>query len=407
MTMSDPIADMLTRIRNANQLRYKEVSMPVSIMKVQDRFIGYTGIHSTSSEESGTHPSFEGEWDMLNTLKRQMEWLEVRDIYVSEDCYIYGTIPATPGYEEAPALGFLSHMDTSPDAKGRDVKAVIHENYDGGDIEFPAAGTVMKVSEYKELELFKGETLITSDGTTLLGADDKAGIAEILTAVSVLKDKDIPHGTIYIAFTPDEEIGEGTDGFEMERFPAAYAYTVDGGDVDTLEYECFNAATAVFKIHGISVHTGDAKNKMINAANVAHELHGMLPKDERPENTEGKEGFFHLHKMSGEVSEATLIYLVRDHDTDYGSDLLSGLGEYLVERFRLRYGAWESVEKESVNSGDSLELRLYHAFDDLVRDELAGLDETLCLKSELRSCCDLLAQERSCTDVMKIVFFNH
>lgn len=283
-------------------------------MKVQDRFIGYTKIHSTSNEESGTHPSFEGEWDMLNTLKGQMEWLDVRDIYVSEGCYIYGTIPATPGYEGAPALGFLAHMDTSPDAKGRDVKALIHENYDGSDIEFPVAGTMMKVSEYKELKLFKGQTLITSDGTTLLGADDKAGIAEILTAVSVLKDKNIPHGPIYIAFTPDEEIGEGTDGFELERFPASYAYTVDGGDVDTLEYECFNAATAVFKISGISVHTGDAKNKMINASNVAHELHGMLPHDERPENTEGKEGFFHLHKMSGEVAQASLIYLIRDHD---------------------------------------------------------------------------------------------
>lgn len=305
-------------------------------MKIQDRFIEYAKIHSTSSELTGTHPSFEGEWDMLELLKRQLEELEVQDIYISPQCYIYGRILATPGYETAPAIGFLAHMDTSPDAKGRDVNPILHEAYDGGDITFPS-GKVMKVSEYQELNRLKGETLITSDGTTLLGADDKAGIAEIMTAVSVLREKNIPHGTIYIAFTPDEEIGEGTDGFELDRFPVKYAYTVDGGDIDTLEYECFNATTARIKFHGISTHTGEAKNKMVNASNVAIEFHSMLPADQRPETTEGKEGFYHLHRIEGEVEEATLTYLVRDHDAELFKTRNIFLQE-MVNRINQKYG---------------------------------------------------------------------
>ena len=243
-----------------------------------------------------------------------MKSIGIEDAFVDEHCYVYGSIPATKGCEKEPALGLIAHMDTAPDAPGENVKPILHENYDGGDVTLPGTGMVMKTSTFPFLKELKGETLITTDGTTLLGADDKSGVAEILTAAETLIKKKLPHGKLCIGFTPDEEIGEGASLFDVEGFGAAYAYTVDGEDVGEISYENFNAAAAVVTVHGFSVHPGSAKNSMINAQNVAMEFHAALPAFSRPEHTEGREGFFHLTSMQGDVTTAHLGYIVRDHD---------------------------------------------------------------------------------------------
>ncbi len=281
-------------------------------MRACERFLQYVKINTRSDEESKTHPSFTGEFDLARKLKAELEEMGIK-AEVDDKCYLMAHIPATQGYEDRPVLGFIAHVDTAPVYSGLDVKPVIHENYDGGDVMYPC-GKVMKVSEFPHLLRLKGETLITSDGTTLLGADDKAGVSEIMTAAEIILKEGKPHGPIAIAFTPDEEIGEGADNFDVKAFGAKYAYTVDGGDVCEFEYENFNAADAKIEINGVSVHPGTAKNVMINALNVAHELHGMLPEDVRPEHTEGYEGFYHLTMLKGDCDKAQLHYIIRDHD---------------------------------------------------------------------------------------------
>lgn len=283
-------------------------------MKTTERFLKYITINTQSDEDSGTHPSFTGEFDLAKELVSELKEMGIT-AELDDNCYVMAKIAATSGYEDRPAIGFIAHMDTSPAYSGQNVCAIMHENYDGGDVVYPC-GKVMKASEYPHLADFKGETLITSDGTTLLGADDKAGVSEIMTAMEALLGEGRDHGRICIAFTPDEEIGEGADHFDVEKFGADYAYTVDGGDVCEIEYENFNAADAKIEIHGLSVHPGSAKGVMINAINVAHELHAMLPEKMRPENTEGYEGFYHLTDISGNCDSAKLHYIVRDHDRD-------------------------------------------------------------------------------------------
>lgn len=283
-------------------------------MNVYDRFYNYITINTQSDEQSGTHPSFDGEFNLAKLLLREMTELGLSNVTLTDKCYLYGLLPATKGFENKTPIGFIAHMDTSPDASGLNVNPVLHENYDGSDVYYPAAGMTMKVSDFPELREFVGETLITSDGTTLLGSDDKAGIAEIMTSIEAIIDNNIPHGPIWIAFTPDEEIGEGADNFNLDIFKAKYAYTVDGGDINSIEYENFNAASAVVSIKGFSVHPGSAKNKMINASNVAIEFHSMLPANERPEHTEDREGFYHLTDMKGCCESAELSYIIRDHD---------------------------------------------------------------------------------------------
>ena len=285
-------------------------------MRAYERLREYVQIHTTSSETSGTHPSFEGEFDLARLLEKQLKDLGLEQVRLDEHCYVYGFLPASKGHEGQKALGLISHMDTSPDASGKDVRMLLHPDYDGGDLVLPGSGKVMSPALFPFLKDFKGETLITSDGTTLLGADDKAGIAEIMTALEELITQNIPHGPLWIAFTPDEEIGEGTEFFDLEYFKADYAYTVDGGDVQCLEYENFNAASAKVTITGLSVHPGSAKDKMINASNVAMEFHALLPAEERPEHTEERQGFFHLSEMKGRVAEASLSYIIRDHDRE-------------------------------------------------------------------------------------------
>lgn len=285
-------------------------------MRAYERFLDYAKIYTTSDDHSATHPSTARQFDLARLLEQQMKELGLQDVRVDENCYVYGVLPATPGLEDKPAIGLIAHMDTAPDAPGENVKPQVIENYDGGDVLFTGTGEYMRVAQFPELANWKGQTLITADGTTLLGADDKAGIAEILTAVERLRKEDIAHGKVCVAFTPDEEVGEGADLFDVKGFGADYAYTVDGGDVGELEYQNFNAASAFVTIHGFSVHPGSAKDLMKNAQNIAMELHAMLPADERPEHTEGTEGFYHLCEMSGTVSEAKLEYIIRDHDME-------------------------------------------------------------------------------------------
>lgn len=283
------------------------------MMRAYERLIRYAKVHTTSDPDHEVWPSTERQFDLARMLVEELKELGVADARVDEQCYVYGSIPATPGCEDKPALGLIAHMDTAPDASGEHVKPMIHENYDGGDLTLPG-GTLLSVEKFPFLADMKGETLITSDGSTLLGADDKAGVAEIITAVEQLLDGTAPHGKVCIAFTPDEEVGRGADQFDIPGFGADFAYTVDGGDVGGIEYENFNAAAAVVEIKGFSVHPGDSKDRMINASNVAMEFHAALPAMERPEHTEGREGFYHLHDMRSDVSYAKLDYILRDHD---------------------------------------------------------------------------------------------
>ena len=282
-------------------------------MRAYERLIQYARIHTTSDPDSETCPSTSRQFDLANLLAEEMKNIGISNAKVDEHGYVYGFIPATAGCEEKPALGLIAHMDTAPDASGENVQPILHENYDGCDLTLPS-GMVLSTDKFPFLSEMKGETLITTDGTTLLGADDKAGIAEIMTAAELLIHSDTPHGRICIGFTPDEEIGRGADRFDIPGFGAQFAYTVDGGDVGCIEYENFNAAEALVTIKGFSVHPGDSKNRMINASNVALEFHMALPAMDRPEHTQGREGFYHLTGMGGDVSDARLEYILRDHD---------------------------------------------------------------------------------------------
>ncbi|OUN16852.1 peptidase T [Gemmiger sp. An87] len=307
-------------------------------MRAYERFLKYVTIYTTSDEESTSHPTTARQFDLAHLLVEQLKELGVADAAVDEKCYVYGTLPATPGYEEKPALGFVSHMDTAPAAPGENVKPQVFENYNGGDVLFAGTGEYMTVEKFPELANWKGQTLITADGTTLLGADDKAGIAEIMTAVERIQKENIPHGKLCIGFTPDEEVGQGADFFDVDRFGAKFAYTVDGGDVGELEYQNFNAADAVVTVHGFSVHPGSAKDLMKNAQTIAMEFAAALPAEEVPEHTEGFEGFFHLYQMSGDVTTAKLHYIIRDHDGEKFA-ARKALMEEITARLNAEHGA--------------------------------------------------------------------
>ena len=286
-------------------------------MRAYERFLTYAKIHTASAEEQGVTPSTPCQWDLARVLLEEMKELGLRDVKLDENwCIVTGYIPATPGCEAAPALGFLAHMDTSPAFSGENVAPVFHENYDGGDIALPKEGRAIKAADFPFLESLKGHTVITADGSTLLGADDKAGIAAIMTLCEKLLAGGIPHGKLCVAFTPDEEIGEGPDHFNVEAFGAQYAYTVDGGAAGSIEYENFNAASARVDITGVSVHPGSSKNIMENAILMAQELNSCLPADAIPARTEGYEGFFHLDSLQGTTAFARMDYIIRDHDME-------------------------------------------------------------------------------------------
>jgi tripeptide aminopeptidase len=282
--------------------------------KILDRFLRYVSVDTQSNEESESQPSAAKEWNLLKMLRDELQALGV-EVNLDEYGYVMGTLPSNLG-KEVPAVGFIAHVDTAPDASGADVKPQIIENYDGGAIDLKGVpGLQLRPEEFPEMLHYVGQTLITTDGTTLLGADDKAGVAEIMTAVQYLVEHpEVRHGKICIGFTPDEEIGRGVVKFDVARFGANYAYTMDGGEVGELEFENFNAASAKIHIQGRNVHPGYAKGKMKNAILIGQELNGMLPALARPECTEGYEGFFHLISFKGTVEEADFAYIIRDHD---------------------------------------------------------------------------------------------
>ena len=285
-------------------------------MELKERFLKYVAINTRSDENSDTFPSTAVQWDLLNALVEEMKLLGLQDVTIDKYGYAMGTIPATPGKENAPVIGFLAHVDTAPDMSGENVRPRIIENYDGKDIVLNNALT-MRVADFPELSRFVGHTLIHTDGTTLLGADDKAGVAEIMTAAEYLMaHPEVEHGKIRIGFTPDEEIGRGVDFFDVKAFGADFAYTMDGGYEGELEYENFNAASAKIAIQGRNVHPGYAKNKMINAIEVACELNSLVPAVQRPQFTEGYEGFYHCVGFNGTVENATISYIIRDHDAE-------------------------------------------------------------------------------------------
>lgn len=285
-------------------------------MKPYERLIKYVQVYTTSDEHSETTPTAAREFDLAHMLVEEMKEIGITDAHVDDKCYVYGSIPATQGMEDKPAIGFVAHMDTAPDFSGENVHPVIRENYDGGDVTLGDSGRVLSVKDFPHLKSFAGRTLITTDGTTLLGADDKAGVAEIMTAMERIITENIPHGKICIGFTPDEEVGAGADYFDVEHFGAKYAYTVDGDLEGGIEYDNFNASAAEVTVHGNNVHPGSAKDIMVNSLTVGMEFHGLLPKDAVPEKTEGYEGFIHLTNVQGDVAETKMEYIIRDHDMD-------------------------------------------------------------------------------------------
>ena len=286
-------------------------------MRAYERLLNYVKVYTTSEDEQENVPSTSRQFDLGNQLAEELKKIGVQDVHIDDKCYVYGVIPATEGLEEKPAIGFIAHMDTAPDFSGENVNPQIIPEYDGGDVKLGDSEYALTLKDFPHLASLKGRTLITTDGSTLLGADDKAGVAEIMTMAEQVITENIPHGKICIGFTPDEEVGRGADFFDVEDFGADFAYTVDGGAENEIEYENFNAAGAKVKIKGFSVHPGSSKNTMINAALVAMEFNNMLPAGDTPANTEEYEGFFHLYSMKGDVSEASLEYIIRDHDAEH------------------------------------------------------------------------------------------
>ena len=305
-------------------------------MRVEERLLKYVSYWTTSDEECRQIPSSERQFELGKVLEQELRDLGLEKVTLTDHCYVYGLLPATKGYADRPAVGFISHMDTAPDFSGKDVKPQIIPDYDGNDVLLKGSGAYLKVSNFPTLKTLKGRTLITTDGTTLLGADDKAGVAEIMTAVEQIITEKIPHGDIWIGFTPDEEVGSGADLFDLDYFKAKFAYTVDGDYEGEVAYENFNAASASFEITGVNVHPGEAKDIMINAALVGCEIASLLPENETPAHTEGREGFYHLTDFSGDIAHAKVNYIVRDHDKatfEKRLDTLRGIEKKMNEKY--------------------------------------------------------------------------
>lgn len=305
-------------------------------MRVEERLLKYVSYWTTSDEECRQIPSSERQFELGKVLEQELRDLGLEKVTLTDHCYVYGLLPATKGYADKPAVGFISHMDTAPDFSGKDVKPQIIPDYDGNDVLLKGSGAYLKVSDFPTLKTLKGRTLITTDGTTLLGADDKAGVSEIMTAVEQIITEKIPHGDIWIGFTPDEEVGSGADLFDLDYFKARFAYTVDGDYEGEVAYENFNAASASFEINGVNVHPGEAKDIMINAALVGCEIASLLPENETPAHTEGREGFYHLTDFSGDIAHAKVNYIVRDHDKatfEKRLDTLRGIEKKMNEKY--------------------------------------------------------------------------
>lgn len=285
-------------------------------MNLQERFLTYVSYYTMSQDDVEQIPSTDRQFELAKFIEQEMKDIGLSKVSLDEHCYVYGLLPATSGMENVKSIGFVAHMDTAPAFNGDQVKPQIIPNYDGKDVLLKGSNELLKVSDFPNLKTLIGKTLITTDGTSLLGADDKAGIAEILTAIEEIIADGTPHGDIWIGITPDEEVGRGSDKFNLDYFKADYAYTVDGDYEGEIAYENFNAASAHFKIHGVNVHPGSAKNIMKNPAAIACELHCMLPVEQSPEYTENREGFYMLSEIQGDNTSATLSYIIRDHDAD-------------------------------------------------------------------------------------------
>lgn len=339
-----------------------------------DRFVKYVQVDTQSDESSETCPSTAKQWDLLRMLERELVEIGLEDVSLDNNGYLMATLPANVEHD-VPTIGFLAHVDTATDFTGTNVKPQFVYNYAGGDIILNAAQKiVLSPDMFPDLALYEGHTLITTDGTTLLGADDKAGVAEIVTAMSYLsRHPEIKHGRIRVAFTPDEEIGRGPHRFDVAAFGAQYAYTMDGGPLGELEYESFNAAGAVVTFKGTIVHPGSAKGKMVNSAKIAMAFHARLPEGEAPEFTEGYEGFYHLQSIEGDVERTTLRYLVRDHDRELFERRKAVLTN-IAEEFRQTYGE-DSVEltlKDSYyNMREKIELVIHIV--DIAREAMESL----------------------------------
>lgn len=322
-------------------------------MRAYERFLNYAKVNTESADGTGKSPSTDGQWDLARLLVEELKTMGMEDAKVSEFGVVTAVLPATPGCEAVPTLGFLAHMDTAPAFSGAGVVPIVHENYDGGDVVLPKEGRVIRLADFPEMATLKGRTLITADGSTLLGADDKAGVAEVMTLCEELITSGAPHGKLCVAFTPDEEIGEGSNHFDVPAFGAKYAYTVDGSKEGGIEYENFNAASAKVEITGVSVHPGEAKDAMENALLIAMELNAKLPPEEIPARTEGYQGFFHLDEMNGTVAFAKMDYIIRDHD---------------MERFTQRKALMEQVvqEVQAAHPKAKLELTLRDSYYNMV-----------------------------------------
>ena len=306
-------------------------------MTALERFLTYVTIHTASSERDDRTPTEEREFDLSRILEKEMKDLGMERVGVDEHAYVYGFLPATPGCEDRPCVGFIAHLDTIPDFSGENVRPQLIEHYDGGPVALGQSGRVLTEEVNPRLGALKGHTLVTTDGTTVLGADDKAGIAAIMTACERLLTSGRPHGAIAVCFTPDEEVGHGAALLDLERFGADFAYTVDGGELNEINYETFNAASAKWEIAGFNIHPGSAKDRMINASLVAMEINAMLPGGAVPERTEGYEGFFHLTDMSGSVEKAELSYILRDHDA-HGLEEKKKLMRLIEKQINETYG---------------------------------------------------------------------
>ncbi len=306
-------------------------------MNITDRFLKYVSFCTTSDEETNMTPSTPGQMEFAKYLAAELQEIGMQEVSLDENGYVMATLPAN--VEGKPTIGFIAHMDTAPDASGKHIKARIVSNYDGQDIVLNAEkNIVFEVAKYPEILDYKGQDIIVTDGTTLLGADDKAGLAEIVTACEYLiQHPEIKHGKIRVGFTPDEEIGQGADHFDVQKFGCDFAYTMDGGAVGELEYENFNAAGCKIKVHGVNVHPGYGYHKMINSIRIANHLASMLPRWETPEHTQGYEGFYHLIAMNGSVEETTLQYIIRDHDRARFESRKREV-EHLVRKINQEYG---------------------------------------------------------------------
>lgn len=329
-------------------------------MNIVDRFLKYVIFDTQSSEDSGTTPSTKNQFDLAEFLKSELEALGLQNVELDDKCYLYAKLPGNTD-RTLPTVGFIAHLDTSPDCSGANVKPRIVKNYDGSDIVL-SDGIVSSTSKFPELLKHVGEDLIVTDGHTLLGADDKAGIAEIVSACDYLiNHPEIEHGDIHIAFNPDEEIGQGAHNFDVKKFGCDFAYTMDGSEVGELEFENFNASSAKLKINGCSVHPGYAKDKMINAGRIAAELVGMLPASEIPEKTDGYEGFFHLTGITGNCEEASLSYIIRDHDRNKFEERKSTI-KSVVDSLNEKYGEGVvelNLQDQYYNMREMVEPKMY------------------------------------------------